>query len=51
MPPARAAAGLLLVTALALTGCSGADAGSDSGGGAKAAAPQEGSRAEGSQAG
>ncbi|PPS79191.1 DUF4349 domain-containing protein [Streptomyces sp. MH60] len=49
-PPARALAGLLLVTALALTGCSGSDAGSDSGGGAKAAAPQEGSRAEGSQA-
>ncbi|MFI1756860.1 DUF4349 domain-containing protein [Streptomyces sp. NPDC020571] len=50
VPPARAAAGLLLVTALALTGCSGADAGSDSGGGAKAAAPQDGARAEGSQA-
>jgi hypothetical protein len=29
-PPARALAGLLLVTALALTGCSGSDAGSDS---------------------
>ncbi|CAM5665847.1 hypothetical protein STENM327S_06883 [Streptomyces tendae] len=42
LPPARALAGMLLVTALALTGCSGADAGSDSDGGAKAAAPREG---------
>ncbi|OMI86103.1 hypothetical protein BSZ07_29740 [Streptomyces sp. M1013] len=50
VPPARALAGLLLVTALALTGCTGTDAGSDSGGGDKAAAPQEGARAEGSQA-
>ncbi|CAM5372628.1 hypothetical protein STENM36S_03314 [Streptomyces tendae] len=41
---------MLLVTALALTGCSGADAGSDSDGGAKAAAPREGAGAEGSQA-
>ncbi|MER6326997.1 MULTISPECIES: DUF4349 domain-containing protein [Streptomyces] len=47
-PPARALAGLLLVTALALTGCSASDAGSDGGG--KAAAPQQGSQAEGSQA-
>ncbi|XKK62510.1 DUF4349 domain-containing protein [Streptomyces sp. ARC32] len=47
-PPARALAGLLLVTALALTGCSASDAGSDAGG--KAAAPQRGSQAEGSQA-
>ncbi|MFC8087912.1 DUF4349 domain-containing protein [Streptomyces sp. NPDC057340] len=50
LPPARALAGLLLVTALALTGCSASDSGSDAGGGAKAAAPQEGARAEGSQA-
>ncbi|MEV4047421.1 DUF4349 domain-containing protein [Streptomyces sp. NPDC049744] len=50
VPPARALAGLLLVTALALTGCSGTDAGSGSDSGAKAAAPQEGARAEGSQA-
>lgn len=50
MPPARALAGLLLVTALALTGCSASDSGSDAGGNAKAAAPQEGARAEGSQA-
>jgi hypothetical protein len=50
VPPARALAGLLLVTALALTGCTGTDAGSDSGGGDKAAAPQEGARAEGAQA-
>ncbi|MFE5599658.1 DUF4349 domain-containing protein [Streptomyces coelicoflavus] len=49
VPPARALAGLLLVTALALTGCSASDAGSDAGGG-KAAAPQQGSQAEGSQA-
>ncbi|MFJ6074138.1 DUF4349 domain-containing protein [Streptomyces sp. NPDC093065] len=52
-PPARALAGLLLVTALALTGCNASDGGSDAGG--KAAAPQrdsqaEGSKAEGSQA-
>ncbi len=50
MPPACALAGLLLVTALALTGCSASDSGSDSGAGAKAAAPREDSRAEGSQA-
>ncbi|MFD0456046.1 DUF4349 domain-containing protein [Streptomyces violaceoruber] len=50
VPPARALAGLLLVTALALTGCSASDAGSDAGGNAKAAAPQQGSQAAGSQA-
>ncbi|MEU8729275.1 DUF4349 domain-containing protein [Streptomyces tendae] len=50
VPPARALAGLLLVTALALTGCSASDSGSDSGAGAKAAAPREDSRAAGSQA-
>ncbi|MEV0014367.1 DUF4349 domain-containing protein [Streptomyces tendae] len=50
VPPGRALAGLLLVTALALTGCSASDAGSDSGAGAKAAAPREDSRAAGSQA-
>ncbi|WP_051777286.1 DUF4349 domain-containing protein [Streptomyces violaceorubidus] len=47
-PPARALAGLLLVTALALTGCGASDTGSDSG--AKAASPQKGSQAEGAQA-
>ncbi|MFE0415769.1 DUF4349 domain-containing protein [Streptomyces tendae] len=50
LPPARALAGLLLVTALAVTGCSASDSGSDAGGNAKAAAPQQGSPAEGSQA-
>ncbi|AXL91602.1 DUF4349 domain-containing protein [Streptomyces sp. CB09001] len=50
LPAARALAGLLLATALAVTGCSGSDAGSDAGGNAKAAAPQQGSQAEGSQA-
>ncbi|MFL9653578.1 DUF4349 domain-containing protein [Streptomyces sp. PB17] len=50
VPPARSLAGLLLVTALALTGCSASDSGSDSGAGAKAAAPREDSRAAGSQA-
>ncbi|MFC8222487.1 DUF4349 domain-containing protein [Streptomyces sp. NPDC057362] len=49
-PPARALAGLLLVTALALTGCSASDAGSDAGGKAEAAAPQQGSQGAGSQA-
>ncbi|MFH8439890.1 DUF4349 domain-containing protein [Streptomyces sp. NPDC018026] len=49
VPPARALAGLLLVAALALTGCTASDAGSDAGGNAKAAAPQQGSQAEGSQ--
>lgn len=48
LPPARALAGVLLVTALALTGCGASDTGSDSG--AKAAAPQKGSPAEGAQA-
>ncbi|ANB09207.1 hypothetical protein SAM40697_5251 [Streptomyces ambofaciens] len=47
-PPARAWAGLLVAAALVLTGCSGSDGGADSSGGdAKAAAPQEGARAEG----
>ncbi|MGZ3118421.1 DUF4349 domain-containing protein [Streptomyces sp. H62] len=46
-PPARALAGLLLAAALVLTGCSGSGADSDAGGDAKAAAPQEGARAEG----
>ncbi|WP_399890921.1 DUF4349 domain-containing protein [Streptomyces sp. BBFR51] len=64
-PPARALAGLLLVTALALTGCSGSGAGSDSAGGAakapasradspadgQAGAAGEGGQADGSGAG
>ncbi|MEV8125882.1 DUF4349 domain-containing protein [Streptomyces sp. NPDC085944] len=49
-PPPRAWAGLLLVTALALTGCSASDAGSDAGGKAEAAAPQQGSQGAGSKA-
>ncbi|MFH8976527.1 DUF4349 domain-containing protein [Streptomyces sp. NPDC017890] len=47
-PPARALAGLLLVTALAVAGCSESGSSSDSGGAAKeAAAPQEDARADG----
>jgi hypothetical protein len=45
--PAQALAGLLLATALALTGCSGAnDSDSDGGGGAAAAARDAGSQAD-----
>ncbi|WP_217170984.1 DUF4349 domain-containing protein [Streptomyces sp. AC512_CC834] len=47
-PPARALAGLLLVTALALTGCSGSGGGSDSAGAAaKAPASKADSQADG----
>lgn len=46
-PPVRALAGLLLAAALALTGCTGSGDGSDSGGGAKEAAAQGDSRADG----